>query len=980
MRTTIKRSNKLVQALSVPRMTLYNVRSAWAKWDNIAEDMHMRETDIMFLTEVWEKLESKKHRKAIETMLELKGLKYISTPRPGARRGGGTALLSAEKNFQLTKLNINIPHPLEVCFALLRPKHPTGKITKFICISFYSPPRSRSNKKLIEFLAASVAQLRAEHPCAGLIMAADINDLKLPALLAYDPLLKQIVRGHTNKKQDKTLDCFITDMHSLLQEPTIIPPMQVDSGKKGKDSDHFGVECLPRNNLESQGSKMRQKLEVQPFPESGLVKFGFSLVEETWDMLEASMSSSSMVSIFEKHAKMMVDQHFPKRMISVGDGDLPYFTEELRKLKRRRQRAYRMFGRRSDQYLKLKQSFEVKKKKEATKYVNKINQEVLEGKRGSGYAAIRKLGNRPGDSGKRKTVVVPSYVDQGLTPTQAADRLAVYFSEVSQSVEPLDEEKFYPALRLALEEGRSSLDKPIISQHQVYCKMLKITKPNSSVPEDVARPVIKRFSYLFAGPVAKIFNRAVQLSEWPESWKEEKVVVLPKSPNLVVQSEENLRSISKTVWCSKLLEAVLCEYILPVVTPYLDPGQCGGLKGSSTTHYLVKLLDFIHKTLDKRTPHGVVLATEDLSRAYNRGSHSLVIEDLHAMHLPSWLLALTVSYLTGRSMVLTYQQAGVQATSSVQQLPGGFSAGTQYGGLLFIIKFNGVCMRPPIPRPMSGNRIFQAKFIDDCTQAASINMKASLIPDPEDRPRPLNFHERTQMVLSKEENILQQEMTRFYVEAAENRFFVNYKKSFIMQFSRSRKFDFPAEFKIGDSDVLDVYSTLKILGIQVQSNLKWNAQCQQMIARASSKLWIIRRMKAFGLDQRTLVKYWTSEGRIHLEACTPLWHGSISRAQSRALEKVQRLALSTITCWTMEYQDQLDLLGLENLVSRRNNLSLTWARRTAGKSRHRNIFQEADNAHNTRIKHKAYIEPKARTTAYQNSAVPFLTRLLNNKN
>ena len=31
VRVTVRRSNKLIDALSVPRMTLYNVRSAWAK-------------------------------------------------------------------------------------------------------------------------------------------------------------------------------------------------------------------------------------------------------------------------------------------------------------------------------------------------------------------------------------------------------------------------------------------------------------------------------------------------------------------------------------------------------------------------------------------------------------------------------------------------------------------------------------------------------------------------------------------------------------------------------------------------------------------------------------------------------------------------------------------------------------------------------------------------------------------------------------
>ncbi len=89
----------------------------------------------------------------------------------------------------------------------------------------------------------------------------------------------------------------------------------------------------------------------------------------------------------------------------------------------------------------------------------------------------------------------------------------------------------------------------------------------------------------------------------------------------------------------------------------MDPHQCGGLKRTSITHYLLRLLDFTHSNLDKKDPHAVLLATEDLSKAYNRGDHSLVIEDLHAMHVPGWLLALVCSYLTGRTMVLPYQGA-----------------------------------------------------------------------------------------------------------------------------------------------------------------------------------------------------------------------------------------------------------------------------------------------------------------------------------
>ena len=136
VRRTVQRSNKLVDALSAPRVSLYNVRSAWSKWDSIAEDIEMRSTDISILTEVWEKKENKKHQRCIESMLELRGIKYVSTPRPGAKRGGGTALACSQERFTMSKLNVLVPKPLEACFALVKPKSPTGKSNQYIFCSF----------------------------------------------------------------------------------------------------------------------------------------------------------------------------------------------------------------------------------------------------------------------------------------------------------------------------------------------------------------------------------------------------------------------------------------------------------------------------------------------------------------------------------------------------------------------------------------------------------------------------------------------------------------------------------------------------------------------------------------------------------------------------------------------------------------------------------------------------------------------------
>ena len=417
---------------------------------------------------------------------------------------------------------------------------------------------------------------------------------------------------------------------------------------------------------------------------------------------------------------------------------------------------------------------------------------------------------------------------------------------------------------------------------------------------------------------------------------------------------------------------------------YLDPGQCGGLKNSSISHYLIKLLDFVHQTLDHRTPHAAVLTVEDLSKAYNRGSHQLIIEDLHAMHVPPWVLSLLCSYLGGRAMVLSYgpvDQGHKQARSSSRPLPGGFGAGTFMGGLMFIIKFNGACLRPPVPRPISGNKAIQVKYIDDSTQAASVNLKKSLQPDPISRPRPLKFHERHQTIMKPEEDIMQIELDRFHEWTIQNKLLINSKKCMTMQFSRSRKYDFAMDYTIGSPSILEERETLTILGIKIQSNQRWNEQVNQMIARASKTTWVLRRMRSLGVDQTTLVEYWKAEGRVHMEMACPVWHSSLTLAQARSLERCQRVAMAAIVGhWAPSLTAQLLDLGLERLDARRTQLCRKFARSTATKSRHRDIFTAAANNHPRRAKAtQKFVEPLARTTIYRKSAVPYLTRLLNSQ-
>ena len=219
------------------------------------------------------------------------------------------------------------------------------------------------------------------------------------------------------------------------------------------------------------------------------------------------------------------------------------------------------------------------------------------------------------------------------------------------------------------------------------------------------------------------------------------------------------------------------------MNPFLDPGQCGGMKNSSITHYLIKLLHYIHFNLDKPEPHAVLLACVDMSKAFNRMSHQKVIEDLFDMKVPGWLLLILISYLTDRKMNMKFR--GI--LSALRSLPGSSPQGTVLGVILFIIYFNGAALRSTIPRPSwpiffkkrNDPTAIKLKFVDDLSIAVKINLKDDIVED-RNRPKPLTFDERLETKLS-DSNVLQQIVDYLEIFSTERQMKVNSGKSTVMK-------------------------------------------------------------------------------------------------------------------------------------------------------------------------------------------------------
>ena len=219
---------------------------------------------------------------------------------------------------------------------------------------------------------------------------------------------------------------------------------------------------------------------------------------------------------------------------------------------------------------------------------------------------MRKLGNRDLVKTRNKeTFDIPEFVDNNLDDMQSAEALADFFSSISQEFQALDVTKFPPNVKDELEKGKTDKNFPVLNEFEVYDRIVKAKKPHSSVPGDLKRVLVKECSIELVAPVTMIYNKITKSKEFPRAWVCEQQVPIPKTHP--PSSIEDIRNISGTPFFSKQYESFLASWLLPVVDPFLDPGQCGGLKNSSISHYLVKLLHYIHFNLDRTKPHSILM-------------------------------------------------------------------------------------------------------------------------------------------------------------------------------------------------------------------------------------------------------------------------------------------------------------------------------------------------------------------------------------
>ena len=207
---------------------------------------------------------------------------------------------------------------------------------------------------------------------------------------------------------------------------------------------------------------------------------------------------------------------------------------------------------------------------------------------------------------------------------------------------------------------------------------------------------------------------------------------------------------------------------------------------------------------------------------------------------------------------------------------------------------------------------------------------------------------------------------------------MNFSKTKFILFNPTQIYDFQPGLTVGNND-LEYVDQMKLLGLTLTSDLKWEENTVEMVKKANKKLWMIKRLKKNGANLDDLKDVYFKQVRSVLEFGVPVWKCGITQEEISDIERVQKsflyIALGNAY---HSYSDALEKMEMETLADRRTNLCRTFALKASKHPKHRNWFKLNEiNGVDTRSTKTKYKTPITRLSRFQNSPIPYLTSLLN---
>ena len=811
------------------------------KLDEIHGTIKVNSFSIGVITESW--LSSR----VTDELINLPGYVTCRKDRPDDKRGGGICTyISSQMNFiELADLNNS---NFECQWFLIKPDRLPRGTNAIILATIYHPPGNDDNE-LRSHLIYSLDNALSVHPNSSIILLGDFNQFK-PGNLCTSFKLKKLVTKAT--RGNNILDQAYSTLSSYYAEAIILPPLGL--------SDHSSVSLQPLNTLSST-YQPTTRVTKRICKASNKQAIYSSLQAVKWTPLYRLPTCEEQLATFQSKIDEAIDTHLPLRSFKLHPTDKPWFTAEIKDAIANRQRAWVNGNHTLYKFYRGKVIKLCKSARQNYYHSNVMNTQHRNPKKW--WDSIKQL------SGQSKPASLSKMTVNGVTVSgfDLAEIINDSFTKVSADMQAL---QFDPII------VESTPDEFIISPGEVETSLKAINERKATGPDNIPNWLLKECAPLICRPVASVFNASICQATVPALWRCADVIPIAKTPK-PTSADSDLRPISLTTVLSKVLEDFVFGWLRPIVMPQLDIRQFGGIKNSSTTHALVRL---IHEWLQAaETPKTIIRSCLiDLSKAFDRIDQSILMRKLQILNVPTILLNWCAAFLRNRQQRVKIGQA----KSNWLPITAGVPQGTKLGPLFFLVMINDLTTATPI-----------YKYIDDCT-IFEVTSQSSATSD------------------------IQRHLDSINQWIKDNNMRINSKKSKELNicFSKSRPVLQPLMI---DNAPLDSVQSAKLLGIWIQSDLRWDLHVETICSKASKRLYALRCLKRSGAPAKDLGTVYCCFIRPIIEYACPVWHSSLPNVLSDDLERIQKRA-TRIMLPELSYKERLAELKLPTLYERRDEL------------------------------------------------------------
>ena len=639
-----------------------NIQSLKPKLLELTDAITRYDYDVFLLSETWLRPSTPNR------LLVIPGYAISRADRPDGRGYGGVAIVTKAG---ITSMTLKLPNSkcpgslLESQWAQLK----LPKNRQLIVGSLYRPPRHSVAALRADFadLETQLQQIFINHPKVPLVICGDLNCdmLKSPSFPARQHICD-----------------FLSDysMHQLVTAPTFASGSLLDvclvknreyvrncSVSYCHFSPHKFVNVLvdvPKQRLNPTVilSRSFKRLDVQ--------SFNCDLLTVDWEEVYKETSVSEKWQAFLKSFMPVIDDHAPRKSVTIRNPTAPPVSAAMRDLMSQRRAALRSSGRESIAYRELNRAI-----RSAVRRDRRVELRREIGERGPNkvWQCIR-------------SVVAGKKDGRNVQPDLPADDLNSFFVSVGPRIAAeIRTQNAATDLSVRLPRvGACSFQLKTISLEQLGHTVFNMRNSGTCGSDGVCIRMLKAGFPAIGGVILHIINACITHSDIPDSWKHSTVHPIFKSGN--PSDPTNFRPISLVPVIMKIAERIVHQQLYHYLSSnhLLASSQHGFRPRHSTETALLSVTDRILTATDRGEIS--ILCLIDLSKCFDVIDHELLIQKLmmHGIET-SWFAA----YLQGHTQSVSLSDGSGRRVLS-RPLPNtmGVFQGSALGPLLFTVFSN----------------------------------------------------------------------------------------------------------------------------------------------------------------------------------------------------------------------------------------------------------------------------------------------------